>query len=270
MISIRDLHKTFYRSNRCIEVLKGIALNIHAGESVAIIGVSGVGKSTFLHIVGALERPTKGEVFYPVRDKTPPHTIAYGKLRGRQVSDGCHQQPISNGAYMETSIFSLKEVELAAFRNRTVGFVFQFHHLLPEFNALENVILPLLIMGCKRRKARERGREVLNQVGLDGRMSHRPGELSGGEQQRVAVARALVTGPAVILADEPTGNLDSKTGEAIIDLLLRIREYNEVTLIIVTHNPKIAERMERRLLMSDGRLFEYNPSNVHTPACPRS
>jgi len=186
---------------------------------LSIVGASGVGKSTFLHIVGALDWPTSGKVYYDTVD-----------------------------------IFGLDPNALAMFRNERVGFVFQFHHLLPEFSALENVMFPALIQRKDRKKATESAEIILNDVGLADRLHHRPGELSGGEQQRVAVARALVLNPSVVLADEPTGNLDAHTGETIHDLLCKINKQKNITFIIVTHNDKFALRADRVLRMTEGKF----------------
>jgi lipoprotein-releasing system ATP-binding protein len=202
-----------------LPVLDGIDLDIRKGEMLAIVGASGVGKSTLLHILGALDRPTSGKVFYGDLD-----------------------------------VFGLDNGPLARFRNERVGFVFQFHHLLPEFSALENVMMPALIRRTDRAEAARSAERILNDVGLGARLHHRPGELSGGEQQRVAVARALILNPEVVLADEPTGNLDMHTGEAVHDLLLAINKQKGVTFVIVTHNDKLAVRADRVLRMTDGRL----------------
>jgi lipoprotein-releasing system ATP-binding protein len=204
-------------------VLDGINLDIRRGEMLAIVGASGVGKSTFLHILGALDRPTSGRILYG-----------------------------------DTDVFALDANEVARFRNERVGFVFQFHHLLPEFTALENVMMPALIRRIDRDKAAETAAAILGDVGLGGRIHHRPGELSGGEQQRVAVARALVLGPDVVLADEPTGNLDTHTGDAVHDLLFSINKQKGVTFVIVTHNDKLAVRADRVLRMSEGKLVPEN------------
>jgi lipoprotein-releasing system ATP-binding protein len=202
-----------------LPVLDGIDLDIRKGEMLAIVGASGVGKSTLLHLLGALDRPTSGKVFYGGLD-----------------------------------VFGLDNGPLARFRNERVGFVFQFHHLLPEFSALENVMMPALIRRMDREEAARAAERILNDVGLGARLHHRPGELSGGEQQRVAVARALVLNPDVVLADEPTGNLDMHTGEAVHDLLLSINKQQGITFVIVTHNDKLAVRADRVLRMADGRL----------------
>lgn len=202
-----------------LHVLDGIDFEIREGEMLAIVGASGVGKSTFLHILGGLDRPTSGKVLYG-----------------------------------DVDIFSLASGELARFRNERVGFIFQFHHLLPEFSAIENVMIPALIRRADPKAAAETATKVLAEVGLSSRLHHRPGELSGGEQQRVAVARALVLKPDVVLADEPTGNLDTHTGEAIHDLLSSINKQMGITFVIVTHNDKLAIRADRVLQMADGKL----------------
>ncbi len=206
-------------SGKIVEVLKGIDLTVAAGEMLAIEGASGAGKSTLLHILGALDRPTGGSVLFEGRDLF-------------QQSDG----------------------DLAEFRNRHIGFVFQFHHLLPEFTAAENVMIPGLIQGMDEKEISRRAEKILGELGLGERLQHKPGELSGGEQQRVAVARALILGPRAILADEPTGNLDTKTGEEVHSLLVRINREQGITIIVVTHNPALAVRMNRRILLVDGKL----------------
>ncbi|MFH1758091.1 MAG: ABC transporter ATP-binding protein [Pseudomonadota bacterium] len=211
----------FGDSGKIIEVLKGIDLTITAGEMLAIEGASGAGKSTLLHILGALDRPTEGKVYF-----------------------------------QDLDLLDQSETNLAEIRNRCIGFVFQFHHLLPEFTALENTIMPGLIQGMAYKDAVQSGERILVQLGLEDRLLHKPGELSGGEQQRVAVARALMMNPRVILADEPTGNLDSKTGEEVHNLLVRINREQEISIIVVTHNPALAIRMNRRILLVDGKLHE--------------
>lgn len=204
-----------------LHVLNDIDLDIRTGEMLAIVGASGVGKSTLLHILGGLDRPTSGRVFY-----------------------------------RDVDVFGLDSDRLARFRNEHVGFVFQFHHLLPEFSALENVMLPALIRGTERVAAAENASKVLADVGLGSRVHHRPGELSGGEQQRVAVARALVLSPDAVLADEPTGNLDTHTGEAVHELLKKINKERGITFVIVTHNDRLAIRADRVLRMADGKLHQ--------------
>ena len=203
-----------------MEVLKGVDLTFSQGEKAAIVGASGVGKTTLLHVLGTLDRPTVGKVLYEGKD-----------------------------------VYTLSEKGLAHFRNREIGFVFQFHHLLPEFNALENTMMPCLIQGIPEKESVSRAEAILTLVGLKERLSHKPGELSGGEQQRVAVARALVLEPKVLLADEPTGNLDAKTGESVFDLLRELNRIKGVTLIVVTHNLKLAEKLSRQIQLVDGRAF---------------
>ena len=204
-----------------LTVLDGIDLEIRKGEMLAIVGASGVGKSTFLHIIGGLDHPTSGTV-----------------------------------RYQGTDIFGMDNERIARFRNEHVGFVFQFHHLLPEFSAMENVMLPALIRGTDHHEASRAATVVLTDVGLAGRVHHRPGELSGGEQQRVAVARALMLGPDIVLADEPTGNLDAHTGEAVHEMVQQINREKGITFIIVTHNDKLAVRADRVLRMTEGRLIQ--------------
>ena len=206
-----------------MEVLKGLDLTFSQGEKAAIVGASGVGKTTLLHVLGTLDRPTAGKVLYEGKD-----------------------------------IYTLNEKDLAFFRNREIGFVFQFHHLLPEFNALENTMMPCLIQGLSKKEAAFRAEAILTLVGLKERLSHKPGELSGGEQQRVAVARALVLEPKVLLADEPTGNLDTKTGDSVFDLLQKLNHIKGVTLIVVTHNLKLAEKMARQIQLVDGKALIEN------------
>ena len=221
LIKTQELKKSYGGPDKKVEVLKGIDLVIKRGETVAIVGSSGAGKSTFLNLLGGLDRPTSGEVYY---DGSP--------------------------------VFRHDDKALAAFRNSTIGFVFQFHHLLPEFTALENVMLPALIGGVDRNEASERARGLLTGVGLGDRVSHKPGELSGGEQQRTAIVRALMRSPSVILADEPTGNLDTRTGDEVFDILLEQNRTRGMTMIIVTHNERLAARLSRRLRMVDGNIIE--------------
>jgi lipoprotein-releasing system ATP-binding protein len=202
-----------------MEILKGLNFEISSGESVAILGASGAGKSTLLHILGTLDHPTSGNLF----------------INGEDV-------------------FGYEEKKLADLRNRKIGFVFQFHHLLPEFTSLENVMMPALINGISKREAHSRAEFVLNEVSLGDRMTHKPGELSGGEQQRVAVARAVIMEPDIILADEPTGNLDTETGERVQDVLINLNKTRGITLIIVTHNQLLAERLDRSIGLRDGKI----------------
>lgn len=218
-IKVRGLTRSFRKDSQTVEVLRGIDLDVAKGESLAIIGASGVGKSTLLHILGTLDRPTSGTVEYDGRD-----------------------------------VFQWEERELCQFRNRTIGFVFQFHHLLAELTALENVMMPALIQGMKRAKAAALAREILGELGLIHRINHKPGELSGGEQQRVAIARALILRPEVILADEPTGNLDRRTGEGVEDLLLDVRARLGATLVVVTHNMSLSRKMGRQVELIDGKI----------------
>jgi lipoprotein-releasing system ATP-binding protein len=219
LIRVEQLFKSYGNGDKRVEVLKGVDLTFSQGEKAAIVGASGVGKTTLLHILGTLDRPSTGKVLYDGKD-----------------------------------IFTLNEKDLSFFRNREIGFVFQFHHLLPEFNALENTMLPCLIQGMQKKEAASRAEAVLTLVGLKDRLSHKPGELSGGEQQRVAVARALVLEPKVLLADEPTGNLDTKTGESVFDLLQELNRIKGVTLIVVTHNLKLAEKLSRQIQLIDGKV----------------
>jgi lipoprotein-releasing system ATP-binding protein len=219
LIALRNLTKEYVDGPRVVRVLTGLDLDVAAGERVAIVGESGVGKSTLLHILGTLDRPTSGEVWFDGEDLT-----------------------------------ARNDRELARFRNREVGFIFQFHHLLPDFTALENVMMPARIAGSGREAARRRAAALLARVGLAARADHRPGELSGGEQQRVAVARALIQEPRVVLADEPTGNLDPATGEGVQALLLELNRERNVTLVVATHNPGLAAAMDRTLRLAGGRI----------------
>lgn len=221
LIRAAGLSKEYGAPGKRVEVLKGIDLSIAKGETIAVVGASGAGKSTLLNILGALDRPTSGEVSF----------------KGEPV-------------------FGYDDGKLAAFRNRHMGFVFQFHHLLPEFTALENVMLPALIGGGGVIAARERATKLLSQVGLGARLDHKPGELSGGEQQRAAIVRALMQSPEVILADEPTGNLDTRTGEEVFNLLFDLNQSMGTAMVIVTHNEGLASRLGRRLKMVDGRIIE--------------
>ena len=220
----RGLRKVFAGGDgQPLEVLRGVDLEVRRGEVIAIVGTSGAGKSTLLHLLGALDRPTSGDLW----------------LDGSRYAD-------------------LDPAGLAELRNRKLGFVFQFHHLLREFTALENVMMPLRIAGVAERTARSRAEEVLSQVGLAGRMEHRPAELSGGEQQRCAVARALVHDPGVILADEPSGNLDHANSERLHELFFRLARELESAVVVVTHNRQLAGRADRILWLEDGRLTAVN------------
>lgn len=220
LVRVRGLHKAFDVGNTILPILKGIDLEVQAGEGLAIVGASGVGKSTLLHMIGTIDRPTSGQV----------------EIGG-------------------VDVLALPDAGLAAFRNRRIGLIFQFHHLLPEFTALENVMLPALMAGRSRAEAAALADRVLGEVGLAGRRTHTPTELSGGEQQRVAVARALSLEPEVILADEPTGNLDTQTGEEVFALLRDLQRRRGALLIVVTHNDGLASRMERVVRMVDGRIM---------------
>jgi lipoprotein-releasing system ATP-binding protein len=226
LIETQNLEKFFKTEAGELRVLKGINLSIVEGEIVGIVGASGVGKSTLLYILGALDRPTSGTVLYS-----------------------------------KTDIFSLDNNSLASFRNKTIGFVFQFHHLLPEFTAFENVMMPGLINRSQKSEVRRDYNEIykkaemlLNEMGLSERKTHRPGELSGGEQQRVAVARALILEPKIVLADEPTGNLDATTGEELFNILIDLNKKKGITFVIVTHNESLSTRCHRVLRMVDGRI----------------
>ena len=220
-VQVRDLWKIFDHSGRQIEVLRGIDLDLPSGALVSIVGASGAGKSTLLHLLGTLDEPTKGKI----------------EFDGAEVT-------------------GLSHAKLAAFRNREIGFVFQFHHLLPEFTALENVMMPGLVARLSRRECTELAEAILTRVGLKDRLQHRPGELSGGEQQRVALARALLLSPRLLLGDEPTGNLDTKTGAAIHELFFELNRELGMTLLLVTHNNELAGRAFRKLRMVDGRVVE--------------
>ena len=219
LLEVRNLRKTYTTGPNRIEVLKGIDLELDAGTTTALVGASGAGKSTLMHLLGALDRPTAGTVSFHGED-----------------------------------IFKKNDRQLAAFRNRNIGFVFQFHHLLPEFTALENVMMPALIARMTKSIARAKAEELLNDVGLGERMTHRPGELSGGEQQRVAIARALALGPELLLADEPTGNLDIKTSDGVYAMLAELQIRKGLTVIIVTHNERLASAMGDTVRLADGIL----------------
>jgi lipoprotein-releasing system ATP-binding protein len=219
LLEVRGLCKTYSMGKNRVEVLSGIDLDLEPATTTALVGASGAGKSTLLHLLGALDRPTAGTV-----------------------------------AFRGDDLFGKNDQELASFRNRSIGFVFQFHHLLSEFTALENVMMPALIARVPKAEARALAEELLADVGLGQRMVHRPGELSGGEQQRVAIARALVLSPALLLADEPTGNLDMKTSEGVHAVLNDLQQKKGITLVVVTHNERLAAAMGRTIRLIDGRL----------------
>jgi len=222
MIILTNLSKTFIKDGNKIEVLRNLDLEIKKGDSLAVVGVSGAGKSTLIHILGTLDHPTSGAL----------------SIAGNNV-------------------FEWSEKKLAAFRNRTIGFVFQLNNLLPEFTALENTMMPALIGGFSRKQAEDKALQLLQEVGLEHRLKHKPGELSGGEQQRVAIARALVMEPEILLADEPTGNLDTETGKKIEDILVNLNAIKKITLIVVTHNKLLADRMSGRIGLRDGKIYDF-------------
>ncbi len=220
LLEVRDVFKSYHLHGKRIDVLRGVSLDIDRGEMVSLIGASGAGKSTFLHVLGTLDAPAAGTL----------------RFDGR-------------------SVFEMNDAEVAEFRNRTIGFVFQSHYLLPEFTALENVAMPALIQRRDRNESMKYARELLEKVGLGARVDHRPGELSGGEAQRVALARSLVLKPALLLADEPTGNLDPATGEGIHQLLREVNRDLGITAIVVTHNEELARSMPRRLRLAQGQVM---------------
>ncbi len=224
LVEVEGLTKRFSTADGELEVLRDVDFRLEEGARVAIVGQSGVGKSTFLHVLGALDHPTAGSV----------------RFRGEDV-------------------FAKSPDELARFRNVSLGFVFQFHHLLPEFSALENVMMPGLLRGLDFAEVSERAAAILGEVGLAARLQHRTGKLSGGERQRVAVARALVLDPALVLADEPTGNLDPATGERIGELLVEMNESRGMALVVVTHNERLAERLGRIAVLQQGGLLDRSP-----------
>ena len=220
-ITARELYKSFNNSGSRIDILKSVDIDIDSGETLAVVGASGIGKSTLLNIFGTLDRPDSGTLCFQGED-----VLLYDDER------------------------------LARFRNISIGFVFQFHHLLPEFSALENAMMPALIKGLPKERAKAATEEILIRVGLKDRLQHRIGELSGGEQQRVALARALVLRPLMLLADEPTGNLDKRNSEKVHDLLFELNQEFKMTLVVVTHNMELAAYMARRITISDGQLVE--------------
>jgi lipoprotein-releasing system ATP-binding protein len=217
MINVTELHKSFSMGSYDLPVLKGINLEIQRGEMIAIVGASGAGKSTLLHIIGTLDKPTRGTVTFDGQD-----------------------------------LFQLTEIQQAEFRNRRIGFVFQFHHLLPEFTALENAGMPALVQRRDAASVEADAKALLTEVGLGQRLHHKPGELSGGEQQRVAMARALMQKPDLVLADEPTGNLDTHSGDALFGLMRDLNKSRGTTFVIVTHNDKLSSQADRIVYMQDG------------------
>jgi lipoprotein-releasing system ATP-binding protein len=231
-----------------ISVLDGVDLTVSRGEMVAIVGESGAGKSTLLHVLGVLDRPDHGAILLDGERATePPSTVSRSRWRlGRALARRRHLRAQAR-----------VDERMAAVRNRKVGFVFQFHHLLREFTALENVMMPLRIGGAEEGTARDRAEGLLRRVGLGGRMHHRPSELSGGEQQRTAVARALAVGPALLLADEPSGNLDHLNSERLHDLFAELARDVDIGMVVVTHNRSLAARADRVLLLDEGRLVEH-------------
>lgn len=224
MLSCEKLVRDFEEGGRVLHVLRGLDFQVRAGERVAVIGESGVGKTTLLQLLGGLDLPTSGRVCVLGHD-----------------------------------LAAISDVERGNLRNRALGFVYQFHHLLPEFSALENVAMPLLVRGEAAEDALEKAARLLEKVGLSERLDHRPGQLSGGERQRTAVARALITRPAVVLADEPTGNLDHATGEKVFDLMLELNREFGASLVVVTHDTRLASRMERTVTLEEGLLVADGP-----------
>ncbi len=218
LIEARDVRKTFEEGSLTTDVLRGVDMTIEEGETTAILGSSGAGKSTLLHVLSSLDTPTSGKVFF------------------------------------QGAEYPADDRALSRLRNQAIGFVFQFHHLLPEFSAIENVMMPLLVRSEGWAASRQKSGDILKRLGLEHRLEHRPSEMSGGEQQRVAVARAVVTRPRILFADEPTGNLDHENGERLVDLLLQVHAETGMTLVLVTHNESVASRFSRRIRLEDGRV----------------
>jgi lipoprotein-releasing system ATP-binding protein len=219
LLRATGLYKSYQSSSKRIDVLEGLDLTIEAGKTVAIMGASGVGKSTLLHVLGALDHPDQGQILF-----------------------------------QDQNLLTYSADQLAEFRNRKIGFVFQLHHLLPEFNTLENTMIPYLIRDYDKKAAAARATEILKEVGLEERLDHRPGQLSGGEQQRVAIARALMRDPVLLLADEPTGNLDEKTGESIFQLFRELHSLRHLSFVIATHNPNLAAICDQTYILHEGKL----------------
>lgn len=221
VLRARDLHKDFVKGDSKLQIVKGVSFDLMRGDCVAIMGASGAGKSTLLHLLGGLDRPTSGDLYF-----------------GNKL----------------VNVWKMSDEALSKFRNENLGFIFQFHYLLPEFTALENVMMPVLIGGGSRSEAMSRAKELLQYVGLRERMEHRPAELSGGEQQRVAIARSVMMRPKLILADEMTGNLDSENSRRVIDLLLDLNRELGIAILLVTHDHDVASRMKKVLTMKDGKI----------------
>lgn len=242
LVKAEGINKSFKKGGVEIPVVRDVTLSIRPREMVSIMGASGVGKSTLLHILGTLEQPTSGKFLF----RWEEGAFKRSQTQGKELSDKRLPSMVD--------VFGLSQPMLSHFRNRMLGFVFQFHHLLPEFSALENVMMPALIAGYSRAVSKKQAEDLLKFVGLGNRLSHRPGELSGGEQQRIAIARAVILRPKLLLADELTGNLDSANRAVILELLKRLNETTGVAVLLVTHDDEVAARMDRRLEMKDGRM----------------